>query len=121
MQMNRLAEARTSQGVSVAAISRFLGITEEQVCSQENPSCDLRISELQGWHKALKIPISELVVDCGCELSAPVLDRARVVRLMKTAIAIREAEKVKSTLSQMLIEQVIEMMPELSSMLGPEK
>lgn len=119
MQMNRLAEARTSQGISVSAISRFLGITKEQVCQQENPSCDLRISELQGWHKALKIPISELVVDCGCELSSPVLDRARFVRLMKTAIAIREAEK--STLSQMLIEQLIEIMPELSSMLGAKK
>lgn len=114
--MNRLAEARKSQGVTVAMMSKFLGIPEDHVLIQEDPSRDLKISELQSWQKALNVPMSDLLPEYSCDLSLTILERARIVRLMSTAVSLREAETVKSTFSQMLIEQIVEIMPELSSM-----
>lgn len=121
MQMNLLGEARTAQGVSLESISRFLGMTPRQIKALEDSSYDPRVSEIHKWQKALDIPISELISECECELSGPILSRAKMVRLMKTAISLREAEKMKSTLSQLLIDQILEIMPELSSMIGSEK
>ena len=63
----------------------------------------------------LEVPVSELLVDSNSPLSAPVLERARLVRIMKTVAAI--AEKADSSpikrLAQTLASQLVEMMPEL--------
>jgi len=118
-RMHRLLEARTNQNVSIRTVSRVLGITVDQVKTQEHPSFDLRISELHEWQKVLKIPISELLVEAEGQLSGPVLDRSRMVRLMRTALELRgnpNKDKI-SALTQMIIDQILEIMPELSEMM----
>ncbi len=66
------------------------------------------------------LPIAELLVESDQALSGPVLERARMVRLMKTAAAIREraGNHPVSRLAQMLVEQLLELMPELQDV-GP--
>ena len=82
---------------------------------QEDETNDLRISDLLRWQQVLGVPLQDLLVDPGTSLSTPVMERARLVRLMKTAAAIKEnAESVGvQRLAEMLIQQLVEVMPEL--------
>ena len=116
--LNRLAETRKSQGVTARTVSRNLGISIETVRNQENPSADLRISELIGWQEVLKVPLSELLTESEEGLSSPVRDRSRVVRLMRTALEIEKTKSMKAVrpLSATLIGQILEIMPELETM-----
>ena len=82
---------------------------------EEDETSDLRLSRVYWWQSVLEVPVSELLVDSNSPLSAPVLERARLVRIMKTVAAI--AEKAESSsikrLAQTLASQLVEMMPEL--------
>ena len=82
---------------------------------QEQPDSDLRLSEVMLWQSVLEVPIAELLVEGEGQLSGPVLERSRMVKLMKTAAAIRERTSgtpVGRTVD-MLVEQILEIMPEL--------
>jgi len=63
----------------------------------------------------LEVPIADLLVEGEGQLSGPVLARSRMVKLMKTAAAIREqaAGGAIAKLADMLIKQILEIMPEL--------
>lgn len=113
--LHRIAAARHRQGVSVRSAARRLGISIDQVREQEEPTHDLMISELQAWQRVLEVPINDLLVDCEAPLSAPVLTRARLLKVMKTVRAIKEANKCLSIerMTTMLEQQLIEVMPEL--------
>ena len=65
--------------------------------------------------KQLDVPLADLLVECEEPLSAPVLQRARLVRLMKTAAAIQEKSDSRSVrrLADTLVQQLVEIMPEL--------
>ena len=81
---------------------------------QEQESTDLRLSDLHKWQKALDVPLSELVEETDEPLSRPVMERARMIRLMKTAAAIHERAPVAvQRMAQMLVDQLVEVMPEL--------
>jgi len=64
----------------------------------------------------LEVPVAELLVEGEGQLSGPVLQRSRMVKLMKTAAAIREHARDTTTarMVSMLIEQILELMPELA-------
>ena len=113
--LHRLGEVRKQQGVSRRNVARRMNIELETVREHEDPANDLPLSVLYAYQKILDVPVADLLVDHGDPLSAGVLDRARLVRLMKTAAAILEkAEGVRlRRLAQMLVEQLVEMMPEL--------
>jgi len=84
---------------------------------QEQPDCDVRVSDLMKWQEVLEVPVSELLVEAEGQLSGPVLERSRMVKLMKTAAAIREQATAATGLrrmADMLVEQVLEIMPELA-------
>ena len=85
------------------------------VKTQENPDTDILLSTLYAWQAVLEVPVSELLVETEEPLSVPVLKRAQMVRLMKTAAAILERSSQASIrrMAQMLCEQLVEMMPEL--------
>jgi len=87
-----------------------------EVRHQEDAHSDLRISELLQWQHILDVPLSDLLVDSGSPLSAPVRKRANLLRVMKTAKAIQESAHNVSVkrLAKMLVEQLVEMMPELA-------
>ena len=114
-RLHRIASVRREQGVSLRSASRQMGRTMSTVRSQEEETQDLRISDLIRWQKALRVPLQDLLVDPDPPLSQPVMERAQMVRLMKTAAALQETitEEGPQRLATMLVQQLIEMMPEL--------
>ncbi len=118
--LHRLAEVRRRQGVTRRTMARRLHVDVATIKRQEQPTTDLPLSTLYAWQEALEVPLAELLVETDEPLSAPVLKRARMVRLMKTAVAIRDRAQQPAIqrMAQMLIEQLLELMPELEG-IGP--
>lgn len=112
---HRIADVRRRQGVTLRNVARRLGLTLPTIRRQEQSDYDLRLSELQRWQQALDVPVAELLVEGEGQLSGPVLERSRMVKLMKTAAAIRERTggTPVGRLVGMLVEQILEIMPEL--------
>ena len=74
------------------------------------------LSDLLKWQNILDVPLVDLLHDVDTPLSRPVMERAQLVKLMKTAASITdqaESDGVKR-LARMLTDQLIDMMPELS-------
>jgi hypothetical protein len=104
----------------ISNVARRLGLPLPVVRRQECADCDLRVSDLQRWQEVLEVPVAELLVEGEGQLSGPVLERSRMVKLMKTAAAIRERTDGTPVgrMVTMLIEQILEIMPELADV-GP--
>ena len=113
--LHRLAEIRRRQGVTRRTIARRLNTDIGTIKSQEQPGADLSLSTLYAWQEVLDVPVSELLVDAEEPLSTPVLKRAQLVRIMKTAAAILERSQQPSIrrMAEMMVEQLCEIMPEL--------
>jgi hypothetical protein len=60
---------------------------------QEDEAADLRLSDLYRWQEVFDVPVEELLVEPGTSLSQPVMERARLLRLMKTATSILESSR----------------------------
>lgn len=114
--LHRIAEVREQQGVTLRNVARRLGLSLPVVRRQEQPDCDLRLSDLLRWQQVLEVPVAELLVEGEGQLSGPVLARSRMVKLMKTAAALREraAGTPAERITEMLVEQILELMPELA-------
>ena len=114
--LHRLAAVRRQQGISQRNIARRLNIDIATVRQQEEESTDLPLSTLYLWQRILEVPIAELLVDSNAPLSPPVFERARMVKVMKTVAAIAEKADTPSMkrMLQMLIDQLLEIMPELT-------
>lgn len=114
--LHRIADVRRLQGVTLRNVSRRLGLSLATVRRQEQADCDLRLSDLLQWQEVLDVPVAELLVEGEGQLSGPVLQRSRMVKLMKTAAAIREnaRDATQVRMVSMLIEQILEIMPELA-------
>lgn len=117
--LHRLAEVRQREGISRRTIARRLRTTVSAVKAMEE-SEDLLLSQLVAWQRALRVPIGELLGEPEEGLSPPVLKRAQLLRLMKTASAIFHWSRQKSIrrLAHMLMGQLVELMPELAQV-GP--
>lgn len=115
-QLHRIQEVRCRQGMSLRSAARQLGTDIRSVRAQEQPGCDLRLSDLYRWQAALDVPIDELLVDTSATLSRPVAERAKLVRIMKTAQTLRDTATVPSQrrMAENLVEQLIDLMPELA-------
>lgn len=113
--LHRIHNVRLRQGVSLRSAARSSGTDIRQLRLQEQESTDLRITDLKKWQKALGVPLQELLVESDDPLSRPVMERARMVKLMKTATAIKERTESQGIerLAQMLADQLVEIMPEL--------
>jgi transcriptional regulator with XRE-family HTH domain len=115
--MHQLRKARQREKLSARCVAHRLGISVAELKAQEAETADLPLSVLHRWAAALDVPITELLVEPTSELSLPLLNRARLVRAMKTVQSILELAgqtRVKR-MAQMLAEQLVEIMPELSS------
>jgi transcriptional regulator with XRE-family HTH domain len=101
--------------VTLRNVARRLGVEIGVIRRQEQPDCDLRLSELQRWQQVLEVPVAELLEEGEDQLSGPVLERSRMVKLMKTAAALRERTggTPVGRIVAMLIDQILEIMPEL--------
>lgn len=114
--LHRLKAVRQQQGVSLRRVARTLKIDMHEARQQEHESSDLKLSTLHAWRELLDVPMADLLEE-NTELSPPVLLRARLLKLMKTATAIRSESSATSSVNQlacMLIDQLIEIMPELA-------
>ena len=113
--LHRIAAVRQQQGISLRGLARQLRTSVSELEVEEDETTDLRLSRVYWWQSVLEVPVSELLVDTNSPFSAPVLERARLVRIMKTVAAI--AEKAESSsikrLARTLASQLVEMMPEL--------
>lgn len=114
-QLQQLGEARRRQGLSVRCVAQRLGMSVGEVRAQEEEDADLPLSELYRWQSVLEVPLEELLSDPQDALSPKVLMRARMLRVMKTARAMRAQARSEAEhrLSKLLISQLIEIMPEL--------
>ena len=114
-RLHRIRTARRQQGISLRSVARCMRIKIEQAKVQEEESCDMSLSTLYKWQRALNVPVANLLVDLDGPLSEPVLKRARMLKLMKTAASILQNSDSKPVkrLSRMMCDQLIEIMPEL--------
>ena len=115
--LHRIADVRREQGVSLRSAARNLGTDVSTVRRQEDPNTDLSLTQLIRWQQVLDVPLADLLVEPGTTLSEPIRERARMVRLMKTAAAIQEQGDSIGVrrLANMLVEQLVEIMPELAN------
>ncbi|MEE9602333.1 MAG: hypothetical protein V3V75_03445 [Thermoguttaceae bacterium] len=113
--LQRVGIVRRLQGVSRRTVARHLRTDISTVKQQENEATDMPLSDLYQWQAALEVPISELLVEAEDSLSAPILQRAQLVRLMKTTLAIlgNAGDSPIREMAQTLVEQLTEIMPEL--------
>jgi len=115
-ELHRISEVRVQQGASLRSVARKLNLSVQEVRDQESGTTDLRITDLLQWQEVLEVPLADLLIDSEGPLSEPVCERARMLRIMKTAKAIKEGAHNRSIvrLANMLIGQLVEIMPELS-------
>lgn len=116
---HRIREVREQQGVSVRSMARRMKIDIRTYRRLEDPDSDLTLSELSAVQKALDVPLPDLLVDRN-SLSRPVEERAKLVKAMKTAVAIRETKSNARVerMGKMLCEQLVDLMPELEDVSG---
>ena len=114
--LHRIKAVRCQQGVTLRTAARHLGCDVRQTRQQEQPGTDIRLSELYNWQAALDVPVVDLLEEPGPPLSHPVRQRASMVRLMKTALAIQQQSTTPaiSRLAENLVQQLVELMPELA-------
>ena len=114
-QLHRLATVRRQEGVSRRTIARRLGIGLREVQAQEEESADLPLSMLYRWREILNVPITELLEESDGEMSTSVMFRAKLLRVMRTAVTILERTRNTAThrRAEFMVEQLIEIMPEL--------
>ena len=108
---------RAAVGRAVAQADRAADARrrENGDATEEDEYCNLRLSEIARWQVALGVPIAALLSEPEMGLGESTLLQTRLVRLMKTAQAILEAENRTRTarLAQNMINQLLEIMPEL--------
>ncbi len=118
--LQRVAEARKQQGLSLRTIARRTGLDVRTLRQHELPETDMKLSELRAWQLALEVPLVDLLEDDQQPLSSPVKDRATLVKIMKTVVAIKEmgGGPRLQRLADMLFDQLVELMPELREVGG---
>ncbi len=118
--LQKLGDARRRQGLSMRCVAQRLGRNVSEVRAQEDERADLLISELYRWQQALEVPIEELLAEPEDSLSPRVMMRAQLLKVMKTAMAIRRQARSEAErrLCRLLIEQLLEIMPELKEVSG---
>src|SRR3954453_3237862 len=118
--LQKLNAARRRQGLSIRCVAQRLGRTVGEVRAQEDENADLLVSELYRWQAALEVPVEELLQEPDDCLSSMVSMRAQLLKVMKTAMAMRRQARSEAErhLARQLTDQLLEMMPELKEVSG---
>ena len=104
--VHRIREVREQQGMSIRSISRRTGVEPRFLREEENPHTDLALSDLLRWQQVLDVPLIDLLEETDEPISRPVMERARLVKLMKTARAMQE--KAKDSLNETARQHVVQ-------------
>jgi transcriptional regulator with XRE-family HTH domain len=118
--LQKLNSARRRQGLSIRCVAQRLGRTVSEVRAQEDEGADILVSDLYRWQAALEVPLEELLEEPEDSLSTMVSVRAQLLKVMKTAMAMRRQARSESErrLARLLTEQLLEIMPELKEVSG---
>jgi transcriptional regulator with XRE-family HTH domain len=118
--LQKLSAARRRQGLSIRCVAQRLGRTVSEVRAQEDECADMLVSELYRWQHALEVPLEELLTEPSDSLSPRVEMRAQLLKVMKTAMAIRRQARSEAErrMGRLLVEQLLEIMPELKEVSG---
>ncbi|NIL97698.1 MAG: hypothetical protein GTO53_08445 [Planctomycetales bacterium] len=118
--LHRLREVRQQQHVSLRTVARRLDISVQDAEQQELETADLALSQIYDWQEVLQVPVAELLEDSHLGLCPSVQLRASLVQVMKTAVTLLEAAPSPGVkrMAEMLIEQLVQIMPELQDV-GP--
>jgi len=100
-------------------MARRMGMELKAYQALEAPTADLSLSQLQILREALDVPMVDLLED-NQELSRPVAERAKMIKVMKTAVALRETPTNPRVqrMAETLCEQLVDVMPELAEVSG---
>ncbi len=114
--LHRISEVRQQQGVSLRSAARRMGTEVSRLKAQEKENADLQLSDLYQWQQVLEVPVADLLVEQDAPLSRPIMERAKMVRLMKTAAAMHDqaTSPAMRRMAQMMVDQLVELMPELA-------
>lgn len=114
--LHRISAVRRLEKMSLRNLSRRWGMRIRAVRREECSTTDLPLSALYRWQKALGVPVAELLVESDSPLAEPILARARLVKIMKTAATLKQhaASSRTKQLTQLLVDQLVELMPELA-------
>lgn len=112
---NRIAQVREQQGISQRTMARRMRIDLKSYQILERTETDLRHSQLIALQAALEVPMVDLLEDTQT-LSRPVAERAKMIKVMKTAAALRETPSNARVerMVETLCEQLVDVMPELA-------
>jgi transcriptional regulator with XRE-family HTH domain len=115
--LHRIAIVRRQQGFSERALATRLRTSVATIRDQENKQSDLMLSDLYKWQRILEVPIADLLVEPGPELSPNVQTRALLIKMMKTTRTLERyaGEGPMRLLVERLATQLIEIMPELET------
>lgn len=113
--LHRIGEIRRSQCLSLSYCARKLGLTTQEARVQEDPASDLTLSQILAWQEILDVPLSEMIVQDNV-LEDPIRNRALLLKVMKTAKQIKKnaSDSRIKHMSVTLVDQLVELMPELS-------
>lgn len=113
--LHRLAAVRRAKRVSHHTLARRMAADTGNVEAQEQETTDLLLSTLWKWADALGVSVTELLLESDSSYFSPLVDPVQAVRLMKTAkMILRRARQVEvQRMAQTLVNQLIELMPEL--------
>ena len=112
---HRVATVRKLEGMSAARAATRLGVPASHIERLEDEHLDLPISLLYAWHRALEVPMSELMVDTGDSTPNAIWDRAKLLKAMKTVASIREVtdDPEVERMATNLRNELLQIMPEL--------
>jgi transcriptional regulator with XRE-family HTH domain len=113
--LHRIAEVMEQEGISPRGLARRLGTTRSSITKAMDPTNDMKLSELYQLQAALQVPATELLAASYEGLPPEILQRTRLLRMMRTVRSIQEIstdERIQ-TLAMQLVEKLTEMMPEL--------
>ena len=115
--LNRIAEVRVQQGLSLRTVSRRTGLPVRELRVQERPSANLSLKDLHIWKEALEVPLEHLLIDRDLSICQSIQSRASLVKIMKTVASVREIVVSQRLIRMldMLKHQLVELMPELST------
>ncbi|MDA7951343.1 MAG: hypothetical protein MPJ24_07620 [Pirellulaceae bacterium] len=113
---HRIQEVRKEQGTALRTVARNMKIGIKRARYEELPTTNLDVEALVRWQKVLKVPLDEMLEESHEILSRPVQERAQLVRMMKTVVSMQETAETAplQRMVQTLIDQFIELMPELA-------
>ena len=114
-RFHQIASVRKRENVSLELLSKRLGMPKEDVRALEKEHRDLPLSLLYRFATALQVPVSELFLEAAETSSSWAHNRALLVRVMKTAEALRAVAvgTQLNALTRVLRSQLLELMPEL--------